>query len=262
MESSKNNSSHQNRSTKPWQTAAWKKARDEFLKNKVCEKCGSDENLVVHHLHKLPSYDEHFRAVASSLIREGIGSKEIQPEFKNACPQCEYRSIYQRKTVKPIFKCIRCGHQFDEPVIVPTDRLSKEDFKKFLFNNKERIEKIVESQRDSYFQDEYLQFKDCVVLCKKCHFLIHNGRDICPICKKNSKKIHYPSCWECFQKTPKGEQARKNHEEYKRFKEEQDAFLEMADKAYELEGKGDFEGAKRLEREFYKKYPQSKEFEE
>jgi ribosomal protein L37AE/L43A len=262
MELPKNNSI---RSKKPWQTVAWKKARDEFLKHKVCEKCGSDENLSVHHLQKFPSFDEHFRIVASSLIREAIELKEIQPEFKNACPQCKFRSIRRRKTVKPNFKCMRCGNQFDEPVLVPTDRLSKEDYINFLIYNKEKIENIVESERDSFFQKEYLQFKDCAVLCKKCHFLIHNRRDICPICKKNSKKIHFPSCWECFQKTPKGEQWRRDEEKYKeskRIMDEHDAFVEMADKAYELEDKGDFEGAKKLEREFYRKYRPGEEYEE
>ena len=254
MESFDNDEDFPIHSKKPWQTAAWKKARSEYLKDKVCSKCGSDESLVIHHLRKLPDFDAHFRAVASTLIRESIESKEIEPEYKNACPACKYQSIYRRKTVKPIFKCIRCGHQFEVPVIVPSDRVSKEDFKKFLANNKNEIESIVESQRDSFFQEEYLQFKNCVVLCKKCHFLTHNGRDICPICKKNSKKIHFPSCWECFQKTPKGELWRRDQEGYKKYREEHDAFLEMADKAYELEDKGDFEGAKLLEREFHRKY--------
>jgi len=48
---------------------------------------------------------------------------------------------------------------------------------------------------------------------------------------------------------------KKEYDEYKKFEEEQDAFLEIADIAHELNAKGDIEGALRVERECYKKYP-------
>jgi ribosomal protein L37AE/L43A len=243
-------------STKPWQTAAWKKLRAEYIEGKVCSKCGSHENLVIHHLYNLPSYSGHFRAVADRMLKELIDSNVIQStELKNGCPLCKYQSIYRRKKMKPVFKCIKCGHEFDIPIIVPTGRLTKEDYKKFLTDYKDKIEEIVDEQRNSFFEEEYMQFKDCIILCKKCHVLIHRGLDICPICGKNSKKINYPSCWECFQKTPEGKKRKKEYDEYKKFEEEENAFLEMADIAHELHAQGDSEGALRVEREFYKKFP-------
>ena len=35
--------------SKPWQTKEWIEKRKAFIEGKVCEWCGSDDNLVIHH---------------------------------------------------------------------------------------------------------------------------------------------------------------------------------------------------------------------
>jgi len=34
-------------------------------------------------------------------------------------------------------------------------------------------------------------------LCKRCHFAMHNGMELCPICKKKYKYKKYKTCFNC-----------------------------------------------------------------
>jgi len=100
--------------------------------------------------------------------------------------------------MQPKYRCIRCHHVFDEEIFTPDYRLSTEDFKQFAQKYREQIEAIVNKQRQDFFETEYKQFKDCIILCKKCHLLHHEGKDLCPKCKKNFKRLKDEMCWDCF----------------------------------------------------------------
>ena len=39
--------------------------------------------------------------------------------------------------------------------------------------------------------------KKVVTLCKRCHFALHHGMDICPKCKKKYKQFRFPTCYGC-----------------------------------------------------------------
>ena len=248
---------------KPWQTVEWKRKREIFLIDKTCYKCGSSDNLIIHHLKALPPYFEHYKYISNQILTDVMGRGEFQPsEYHNCCPICGFRSIYARKTVKPKYKCQKCNSFFEEPKRVLGNRLSKEDLAKFSAKYKEKIKEIVKLQRDNFFKNEYLEFKDCIVLCNKCHLLGHKGMDICPICKKNAKKIGYDKCWNCFISTPEGQKVKKEKEEYDAWEkietERDDAFMEMVDECYALVAEGKQKEADELEREFHRKYSSRK----
>lgn len=236
-------------STKPWQTAEWKRKREEFLKGKSCSSCGSQINLVIHHLHRMPDIKLHYNSVRSKMIKELVDEGKLESEIANVCPNCGYQSLYERKTVSPKYKCYKCKYIFDEPKKVPTYRLDKETYKKFISEYDSIIREILNSKRDNFFQNEYPEFKDCIVLCSKCHYLKHKGMDICPNCKK-AKKIGHKVCWNCFIKTPEGQAYLKYKEEkelaIKEMEEEDevdDKYFEIVHKAHELEVQGKHEEA-------------------
>lgn len=65
-------------------------------------------------------------------------------------------------------------------------------------------------------QEEYESLDGTNVLCSRCHFALHHGMDLCPICKKKYKKNHYSTCFNCLPELAK------THLEYMREIEEED----------------------------------------
>ena len=61
--------------------------------------------------------------------------------------------------------------------------------------------------------EDYLQFKDVKVLCRRCHYAYHKGLTLCPICKTRYKKPRFDMCWECFKKTERGKEVIKERAE-------------------------------------------------
>ena len=49
-------------------------------------------------------------------------------------------------------------------------------------------------RKNGYTYLEYLSLEGCVVLCNKCHFMLHKGYRLCLYCKK---KYYNPSEYEC-----------------------------------------------------------------
>jgi hypothetical protein len=44
----------------------------------------------------------------------------------------------------------------------------------------------------------YMSLKDCIALCKKCHFALHKGLVLCRTCKKKYHLKQHSSCWNCI----------------------------------------------------------------
>jgi len=40
-----------------------------------------------------------------------------------------------------------------------------------------------------------------ITICRKCHYMFHEGRDLCPSCKEKGtikyKNSWFPTCWQC-----------------------------------------------------------------
>ena len=53
--------------------------------------------------------------------------------------------------------------------------------------------------------EEYLSFKNTIILCRRCAFARRKGMDLCPTCRKRYKKRIYTQCWTCAGKPAKGE---------------------------------------------------------
>lgn len=202
---------------KPWQLSAWKRKRLELLKGACCEWCGSTENLVIHHKRQIIPYALHRALVTQQLLATKVKEGEFKPLKRKVCPGCGYASISKpRKTMKPKYKCYRCGVEFNEPAWKPTGRLSREDWGKFITKYGAQIKETVLKQRDA-FHERYMMLKreDVTILCRRCHLALHKGLDLCPVCKTHYKKRSYPMCWECFKKTEKGKRVLERIEERK-----------------------------------------------
>lgn len=53
--------------------------------------------------------------------------------------------------------------------------------------------------RNSY-QGHYtdLELSQCVAYCNRCHFSLHKGRKLCPVCGENYPRWDQEMCWSCF----------------------------------------------------------------
>jgi len=150
----------------------------------------------------LPSIELHKAIILNQFIKWAVDSGEFRSrKYRITCPKCNGCSISTRTTIQPKYRCIHCHHVFDEEILTPDYHLSKEDFKRFTQKYRKQIEEKVNERRQDFFENEYNQFKDCIVLCKKCHLLHHKGKDLCPICKKNFKDLKHEMCWDCFVKS-------------------------------------------------------------
>ena len=69
-----------------------------------------------------------------------------------------------------------------------------------------------------YAEEEYVALVDCKGLCNKCHFAVKKHLKLCPICKqhyfKPSRKKGKDRCWECFIKTPLGQNVKSYYDQH------------------------------------------------
>lgn len=45
---------------------------------------------------------------------------------------------------------------------------------------------------------DYLDPRNVVVLCKRCHFAVHHGKILCPKCRKNYMRYENNCCYSCL----------------------------------------------------------------
>jgi ribosomal protein L37AE/L43A len=205
---------------KPWETPQWKKKRLEFIQGKTCEWCGSAENLAIHHVEHFNGLQEYKKLVTRTISQHFAAGKnkdekldllaevnqKVQVRHNNLCPKCGYQ-VYARKTISPKYKCKKCSTEIDTPVrrLSPdTQKALRREFRKsFLQSHKDAIDKTFKELKENSNQ-EYLDFKNVNVLCRKCHYAKEKGLVICEVCHKSYHKPKYGKCWECFKKTTDG----------------------------------------------------------
>jgi ribosomal protein L37AE/L43A len=218
--------------TKPWQTAAWKKKREELIKDE-CEQCGSTKApMVLQHSWHPPSYRERIREIyeeyfnekkITSLLPEATDD-EVQSfldeftELKDSCPSCGMRSINKRKTLTPTYRCLKCNYKFDEPKMVPYNtklRVVAPAFEKikrtltykkqqeFMWNTFGEEIRTLAVLKGIEDHKRYISMNDTKTFCKRCAFLWDKKRlKVCSICKENLIRIFLHACDKCQNDSP------------------------------------------------------------
>lgn len=213
---------------KPWHTKDWQEKRMQLIKDN-CEQCGkSQPPLVLQHMWHPHSYKDiirevyhskYFPIVDQELVSDDSEDQQINQyleRFKDeryACPKCSRLSISERKTMVPKFKCIKCRHEFDEPLkLAYSNELGKikpsfEEVKASLLRKrKEQVtwERYGEDIRKEalYISIEehqrYISLQDTKTFCKKCTFLWDMKRKkVCEVCKENIIPIPMHACRDC-----------------------------------------------------------------
>lgn len=212
------------KNTKPWHTKEWKEIRQARLKD-YCEQCKTkQEPLVLQHMRKTKPYQffitEKYQEILVQEIDKGIDYEEIKDqveqyllenmEKRNVCPSCQSINIRERKTITPKFSCIKCKHEFDEP-------LYREDYLRGGSSVEDIINKIGEKKiREKVWDlhseeirtyaiiksieefERYISCIDTVTFCKKCAFLWDKkGMKLCDHCKIKYHGIGRKCCQEC-----------------------------------------------------------------
>ena len=161
---------------KVWEDKEYKQNREKKLKEK-CELCSSTKDLIIHHWFKILPYKMRVRStgfqIFNDLITQGIYD-DFKKLGKGSCPKCN-RGFYERKTIKPIYKCYKCGYEFDIPI---KDRIPRfilnSIYTNFRFMNWEAIGIIANDKHQEVIKRyKDMWWKDINTLCKKCHYKIH-----------------------------------------------------------------------------------------
>ena len=129
-------------------TKEWKLKSNEFKKEKVCDWCGSDENLQIHHPN---GKHTNSRAIYSQA-------------YYNFCKMHPRKRVTDKKTGKITYPKTLTNSEF---------KTEYEKYKKEI-----NIDKLIENAHI-----KYMSFEGCIVLCRKCHWYAEKGlTGYCPDC--------------------------------------------------------------------------------
>lgn len=215
--------------TKPWHTVAWKKKRAKLIKD-CCEQCGSTKGpMVLQHLWHPPTYREHIREIYEDFFIKAQNNSSLPEatdeevksfiaeftEQKEACPSCGMRSINERKTVTPIYRCRKCYHEFDVPkmvsynsklnVVAPSiEKIRKtityEKQRDFMWNTYGEEIRTIAVLKGIEDHKRYISMKDTKTFCKRCAFLWDRKKlKVCDVCKETLINIALHTCDKCYE---------------------------------------------------------------
>ena len=190
-----------NAAKKPWQTPEWKEKRNKLIEGKSCEWCGSKENLCVHHKEPKIPYLLLYKVIENQLLTRLVEQGTYKFVLKNACPKCHHFSLSTRKTILPKYRCATCDFTFDIPVQFPTGKISEGDFRDFISKFNDVIKGEIETINQVKFE-RYMNFVNVMILCKRCHIAIGQGKILCKVCKKHYHARRYEKCSVCTPITP------------------------------------------------------------
>lgn len=196
--------------SKAWQLKEWKDKREGLIKNKDCAICHSTNTLIIHHKKQPLRYRIIRQRLCYDILKQKIQNDEIRCETivtpMKVCPNCKHQNYYARDITKPKYRCNRCHFTFDEPEDFnqETKQINWLDREKFRGQYSPLIHKMALLSCKKQ-HEEYMDMNDTVILCKRCHFLLHKGWKLCPKCKEQGKikwiKPHFDTCFDCL---PKG----------------------------------------------------------
>lgn len=134
------------------------------------------------------------------------------------CPNCLSSRYHERKTLTPRYRCTSCKNEFDTLKKRLTNKLAR---------SIENIETKLKNQDYSYISvspsnvlgpvmpfiydealktydetvqqlvSDYVEMKDTIVLCKKCHNVARRGYVFCEKCKKSYRRPQNETCYSC-----------------------------------------------------------------
>jgi ribosomal protein L32/predicted Zn-ribbon and HTH transcriptional regulator len=199
---------------RPWQTKEWRDKRAEFIKDKSCEWCESTEKLTIDHRINFYSRFERGKLAYQLMLQYFQDKTHIEEEEEierrilkttsikryAACPKCGY-SMQSRKTMQPKYHCYRCNFNTDKSIpkiSISTIRwLNKMFFQEWAATHKEEIDVKFNPIKERTNQD-YMDFKDVVILCRRCAFARLKGMYLCPNCKKKYVPNRFDVCFDCL----------------------------------------------------------------
>jgi hypothetical protein len=179
----------------------WKEKRAEFLKDKVCEWCGSPDSLCIH-------------------FPQAFTPAHISSEIYSAA-YARFREVYRQKYQK--FNCVSTGkhrhkshptwhkastvHKIEpdhtdleeQYIEVLVEDSGEGDFKQLYHSWLEEtgIKEMIEEETKKA-EEECESLKSAIVLCKRCHFASLRGMEICPVCRSKYKSLRYETCFYCL----------------------------------------------------------------
>lgn len=113
----------------------WKEKAAAFKEGKVCELCGTDELLQVHHPNGWITHPEHIMSAA----------------YYNFCKLHPRKRVTDKKTGRVTYPKTLTDSEF------------KTEYEKY--RKKINIDKLIENGKI-----KYMSLEGCIVLCKKCHW--------------------------------------------------------------------------------------------
>lgn len=133
--------------------------------------------------------------------------------YRYVCPKCHSSGIFpERESKVTVWRCSRCGYEFVKPLKIIFPPSARRDVlrkmvKLFAFHHKDEIYAKFQSHWQKLTED-YLNFKDVIVLCRRCAFARLLGFRLCPVCKqryyRDIPRSNRKMCWLCFIKTEEG----------------------------------------------------------
>lgn len=169
------------------------------------------------------------------------------------CPKCGWN--FRSRMKEPHFVCIKCKYGFNEPAQKPLPEYFDDIYNgsvlpvfdkpsnapgnrkvPYIMLYSEIRQKIInlelkQAMKDKYQYEidkkamidyldasiKYLSFEGTITLCNRCAFNQDiNGKDLCPICRKNFKSMQYETCIDCI---PDEERKNRIKEDLKVYKE-------------------------------------------
>jgi hypothetical protein len=191
-----------------WSSKEWKEKRQKRIANHLCQQCGKQTTLQVHHnktdqnLYKLME-----RRIIRALIHEKMDSGKIPFRGKTirilTCPLCHGKNQIFNPRYKN-YTCQKCGEKSTlnslntETVRKPNYKLGRQEIKFFIRRYRKEIDSILK-QKGAPPKPDYMNLnQDTVILCKVCHYALENGFDLCSICHLQYKKVQELMCSTCI----------------------------------------------------------------
>jgi len=194
---------------KSWTRKKWKEKRDEILnEDAVCSYCGTKKNLVIHH-----PPNETIKNKARFLRKEIIKDFEIfdkveREKFREKVKEkYQSRSKFHRHKSHPYYHLIKTGHTKSVDLSELEYRINKNQYYHDLqlHRSKNFFQWLKDTNREIEYQEtydqaveNYLSMNGIIILCNRCHFAVHKGMNLCPICHQKYKKFQYATCFDCL----------------------------------------------------------------
>jgi predicted amidophosphoribosyltransferase len=170
-------------------------------------------------------FSENKHQCEKEEIKKSVLNK-MQIVYTLICPDCGER-LQKRYKKEDEYRCSPCGKDVDKPARrinkIFIHKLNKAFFYEFSSLHEEEINaKFAPIQEKA--DQEYLGFKDVIVLCKRCHMAVTKGYYLCPVCKTNYARFGYHQCHDCFLKTEQSKKYKENRAELIEIEEEDKEF--------------------------------------